>query len=147
MPETASRRRVIRGLIAGHPIHSQGDLVIELKVHGYAVTQATVSRDLAAMGFVKDATGYVVRTRPPGSDGYLGRTLGSYTETFSASGNLVVVRTSPGAAQVVAAAIDGADLEGVLGTVAGDDTVIVVTADANGGPDLQAKLEAMGATG
>jgi transcriptional regulator of arginine metabolism len=146
MPETASRRRVIRRLLTSHPVHSQGELVAELKTRGFSVTQATVSRDLTAMGVVKDPTGYVVRARPAIDDGYLARALGSYTESFSASGNLVVVRCSPGAAQVVAAAIDGADLGGVLGTVAGDDTVIIVTADAEGGSDLRMKLEAIGAT-
>ena len=62
------------------------------------------------------------------------------------SGNLVVLRTPPGAAQVVAAALDAVELEGVIGTVAGDDTVLVVAAALDGGIELQARLEEMGET-
>ncbi|HUP17961.1 MAG TPA: ArgR family transcriptional regulator, partial [Acidimicrobiia bacterium] len=67
-----------------------------------------------------------------------------YVESIAVSGNLVVLRTPPGAAQVVAAALDAGGLEGVIGTVAGDDTVLVIAAAFDGGPELQRKLEEMG---
>ena len=65
--------------------------------------------------------------------GHLARTISTYVETIAVSGNLVVLRTPPGAAQVVAAALDAVELEGVIGTVAGDDTVLVIAAVADGG--------------
>ncbi|MGQ0848531.1 MAG: arginine repressor [Actinomycetota bacterium] len=145
MPDTAARRRALRRMIANGSVHSQAQLVESLHSLGFAVTQATVSRDLAALGVIKESSGYTYRPRGALDEGRLARTLATFTDSFSASGNLVVLRTPPGAAQVVAAAIDAAAIDGVLGTVAGDDTVLVVTAQAGGGAVLQAKLEAIGA--
>jgi transcriptional regulator of arginine metabolism len=123
----------------------QTEMVESLQAQGFAVTQATVSRDLAAMGVTKDGSRYVLNSRPV-DHGYLARTLSAYVESFASSGNLVVLRTPPGAAQVVAAALDGSTLEGILGTVAGDDTVLVIAARADGGASLQRKLEKIGVT-
>ncbi len=143
MPETASRRRALRRLIATGTPRNQSELVDALQEQGFAVTQATVSRDLTAMGVKKDGSRYLLSNRPV-DHGYLARTLSAYVESFSSSGNLVVLRTPPGAAQVVAAALDGSDLEGIIGTVAGDDTVLVVATRADGGASLQRKLEKIG---
>ena len=124
-------------------VQSQAELVSALQEQGFDVTQATVSRDLAAMGVSKNGMRYVLGGRKV-DHGHLARTISAYVESIAVSGNLVVLRTPPGAAQVVAAALDAVELAGVLGTVAGDDTVLVVTADANGGPELQSRLEEMG---
>lgn len=145
MPETASRRRALRRVIATGTPRNQSELVQALQEQGFAVTQATVSRDLTAMGVKKEGTHYLFNSRPV-DHGYLARTLSLYVESFASSGNLVVLRTPPGAAQVVAAALDGSDLEGILGTVAGDDTVLVVATRADGGASLQRKLEKIGVT-
>jgi transcriptional regulator of arginine metabolism len=143
MPDTAARRRTLRRLIGAGTVRSQMQLVYALQEQGFSVTQATVSRDLAAMGVQKDGSRYVINARPV-DQRYLARTLSTYVESLASSGNLVVLRTPPGAAQVVAAAIDGADLEGVLGTVAGDDTVLLIASGAEGGPGLQNLLERIG---
>ncbi|HEY7565186.1 MAG TPA: arginine repressor [Acidimicrobiia bacterium] len=145
MPDTAARRRAIRRLVAGNTVHRQAQLVEELRAMGFPVTQATVSRDLAAIGVTKDGAGYGFRHRALGDRAYLSRTLSAYVESFASSGNLVVLRTPPGAAQVVAAALDATDVAGVLGTLAGDDTVLVIARETEGGAALQARLESMGA--
>lgn len=144
MPDTAARRRAIRRLVTNSPVRKQAELVNELRSMGFAVTQATVSRDLAALGVSKDGAGYGFRNRAMADRNYLARTISNYVESFASSGNLVVLRTPPGAAQVVAAALDASDLEGVLGTLAGDDTVLVISDHTEGGSGLQLKLEGMG---
>lgn len=143
MPDTAARRRALRRLVRGSVVHSQAELVAALQEQGFDVTQATVSRDLAAMGVSKNGMQYVLGGRKV-DHGHLARTISNYVESIAVSGNLVVLRTPPGAAQVVAAALDSVELEGVIGTLAGDDTVLVITAAVDGGPELQRKLEEMG---
>lgn len=148
MSSTASRRRVIRGLILERSIGSQAELVERLAERGYEVTQATVSRDLHVIGAVKhDGDHYVLggRSDPDEVVAYLARTIDEFVESIQASGNLVVLRTPPGAAQVVAAAIDGARLPEVVGTVAGDDTILVIASEKSSGRTLASKLEDTGA--
>lgn len=145
MPDTAARRRAIRRIIEAAPVRSQAQLVDDLSGQGFLVTQATVSRDLGAMGAKKNGDRYTFR-RGPTEDRDLARTIAEYAESIASSANLVVIKTAPGAAQVVAAAIDAFDPQGVLGTVAGDDTVLIVTAAVDGGAHLQTQLEAIGAT-
>ncbi len=151
-PGTAARRRTIRNLVERRTITRQSELVDMLAADGYPVTQATVSRDLAAIGAVRERAGdgavrYVIP--PPGSGSEeldaLARALADFVEAITPSGNLVVLRTPPGAAQVVAGAIDRAGIDTVLGTVAGDDTVLAVAADQSGGWRLAKELEQMGA--
>jgi transcriptional regulator of arginine metabolism len=139
--DTASRRRALRRMIEEGPISNQAELVTGLRAQGFDVTQATVSRDLGAMGVLKNGGHYRFR-RSIHADTHLARTIGEYVESFAVSSNIVVLRTPPGAAQVVAAAIDGARLEGVLGTVAGDDTVLLVASEADGSA-LKERLEEM----
>lgn len=142
---TASRRRAIRRMIEDGSVSSQAELVAGLHEQGFDVTQATVSRDLGALGVLKNAGHYRFR-RPIHADSHLERTLVEYVQSFASSANLVVLKTPPGAAQVVAAAIDAAQVPGVLGTVAGDDTVLLVAADPAGGADLRSRLEMIGDT-
>ena len=141
--DTGSRRRALRRMIEEGKISSQAELVVALHEQGFEVTQATVSRDLGAMGVLKNGGHYHFR-RSLHADSHLQRTIDEYVLSFGSSGNLVVLRTPPGAAQVVAAAIDAAQVGGVLGTVAGDDTVFLVTADPAGGSGLQSHLESIG---
>jgi transcriptional regulator of arginine metabolism len=124
-------------------------MVVMLAASGHEVTQATVSRDLDAIGAVKvklkaGGTRYEIPSAPIG-DAELARALADFAESISTSGNLVVVRTPPGAAHLVAGAIDRATLDYVLGTVAGDDTMLVVAKEAVGGAALAAELERIGA--
>lgn len=143
MTDTATRRRALRRMIEEGAISNQAELVTALRLQGFDVTQATVSRDLGAMGVLKNGGHYRFR-RAIHADSHLTRTISEYVQSFTSSGNLVVLRTPPGAAQVVAAAIDSAQMEGVLGSVAGDDTVLLVTADTQGGQQLKSRLETIG---
>lgn len=131
MTTTAARRRAIRALIEKQPIKSQSELVEMLDDVGFAVTQATVSRDLYAMGAAKDGEHYVLGEAPD-TDAItrqLHQTVADWARAIIPSGNLIVIHTPPGAGQVVAAAVDAAHVEGAVGSVAGDDTVLVVVAE------------------
>jgi transcriptional regulator of arginine metabolism len=120
-----------------------------LAAEGFTVTQATLSRDLDELGAVKvrrggDGTVYAVpagdsaAAEPPGVR--LSRALGELLVAAEASGNLAVLRTPPGGAHLLAAAVDHGGLPDVLGTVAGDDTVLVVARTAQGGAALAERL-------
>jgi len=135
----AARRLLLRRLIGKHPVNSQEELVELLSNRGHRVTQTTVSRDLAALDVVKIAlpdggeqygfptTGAVDRDADP----RLVRMLREFVTEIDHSGNLVVVKTAPGAAHPVASALDATPPDGVLGTVAGDDTILIVATSAS----------------
>ena len=151
-PETATRRRVVRRLVASEEVSSQHQLVDLLAGEGHPVTQATVSRDLEAIGAVKErgagSARYVIPDEAPDWDEArraTSRAIAEFVESITTSANLVVVHTPPGAAHLVAGAIDHAGLDGVLGTVAGDDTLLVVAAEDLGGEALASELERIGA--
>lgn len=152
-PATAARRRLIRKLISKGDITSQARLVELLAGEGFSVTQATVSRDLDALGAVKvensngveSYTTAVDRPVLSEAEARLRRSVSDFVDEIAVSGNIVVVRTPPAAAHLVASAIDTSDMEGVLGTVAGDDTLIVIAAPDLGGAEVAAKIEQIGA--
>lgn len=133
------RRDLLRVLRSGH-VSSQGEIVRALIDAGHDVTQATVSRDLRDVGAVKVVVGdrfvYRLRDEIPRSSPAdvmtrsLDQTLSSFALDIRKASSLIVVLTAPGHAAAVARAIDFADLENVVGTVAGDDTVLVATPDA-----------------
>ena len=146
-PKTQRQQRIAR-LLEDHPVASQAQLVELLADEGTAATQATVSRDLEDLGAVKvrvpgGETVYAIpelaheRVAPEDA---LRRVLGDWMADVSSSGNLVVVRTPPGSAHVVGSALDRAGLPGVLGTVAGDDTILVVTSSPTGGAAVARRL-------
>lgn len=153
MRYTAARRRAIRRILLTRHITRQSDLVAQLAEEGFQVTQATASRDLAEMGAVKRRSsdglfGYTLPEEPAALDGNkeaAARALAQFAHTITSTGSLVVIKTPPGAAQVVAGAIDGAVLPGVLGTVAGDDTLLVVVDEQVGGWRVAKELERIGA--
>ena len=152
MTSTAARRRAIRRLIKTQSVPSQSTIVELLQGEGHSVTQATVSRDLDIIGAVK------VR-RPDGvylyeltdhltkdiADRALTRALADFVLSISTSLNIVILRTPPGGAHLVAGAIDHSGLEGVLGTVAGDDTVMIVCAESRPALYVAQELEQIGA--
>ena len=141
MASVAARRRLTRRLIQTEQPASQRELVEMLAAEGHAVTQATVSRDLEAIGAAKASEGhYVIPTEAPGSVGDL---LERFVTDIAAAGNLVLLRTPPGAAHMVAGALDRARLNGILGTVAGDDTILAVANDAGEAAELARRLEGM----
>lgn len=155
-PTKAARQARIAALLTGHRVRSQAELADLLAAEGIAVTQATLSRDLEEMGATKRRRDgdvvYTVDSQPPGpvlraladaSDGRVSRLAAELLLAAEPSGNLVVLRTPPGGAHLLASAIDRAAMADVLGTIAGDDTVLVVARDARGGARLADRLRRM----
>jgi transcriptional regulator of arginine metabolism len=143
---SSARHRAIRRLLATGHVATQAELVGRLAEQGIEVTQATVSRDLREVGAVRErepdgSTRYRIADAAPSAGGGLVRTLDEYAVRITPTGGLVVVATLPGAAHVVGRAIDEAGIDGVVGTVAGDDTVLVVGGPGVGGDDVARRLE------
>lgn len=150
--QVAYRQRALRMILTERRVASQSDLARLLADQGFRVTQATVSRDLRAVGAIKARSDdgvlrYVLESDPRSvrARRELETTLARYAQSMQASGNLVVIKTPPGAAHVVAAAIDAAGIDGVLGTVAGDDTMLIVTDEVTGGRVVAKSIERIGA--
>ena len=152
---TARHRRIVE-LLETRRVRSQAELAELLASDGLRVTQTTLSRDLDELGAVKirDGGGDLVYAVPAeGGDptprlavldgevvGRLPRLAAELLVSADASANLVVLRTPPGAAQFLASALDRAGLPEVVGTIAGDDTVMVIARGADSGADLATKL-------
>jgi transcriptional regulator of arginine metabolism len=144
------QHRIIQ-IIEQQPVVSQAQLVECLAEGGVEATQATVSRDLEDIGAVKvRAVGgesvYAVPDLPKdrvAPEEHLRRVLGEWVVDVASSANVVVVRTPPGSAHVVASALDRAALAEIVGTVAGDDTIMVVATERVGGARLARRLAAL----
>ncbi|MGH9178488.1 MAG: arginine repressor [Acidimicrobiales bacterium] len=145
------RQHRVAGLLERHAVTSQAQLVELLAADGVVATQATVSRDLDELGAVKvrvpgGETVYAIpelaRNRLAPED-HLRRVLGDWVAEVAHSANMVVLRTPPGSAHVVGSALDRAGLEEIVGTVAGDDTVLVVAAEHTGGAEVARRLAAL----
>jgi transcriptional regulator of arginine metabolism len=142
------RQHRIAGLLEHYSVTSQGQLVDLLTADGVVATQATVSRDLEEMGAIKvRASGgdsvYAIPDLPKEQrtpEDHLRRVLGDWVVEVDHSHNLVVLRTPPGSAHVVASAIDRAGLPAILGTVAGDDTIMVVVAERSSGAKVAREI-------
>ena len=148
MTSKVQRQQTIARLVAHHDVANQSRLVELLAAEGISATQATVSRDLDDLGAVKvrapgGSTVYALPELEPdrlAPVDQLRRVLGDWVADIASSGNLVIVRTPPGCAHVVASALDRSGLEGLLGTVAGDDTLLCVADEATTGAALAASL-------
>jgi transcriptional regulator of arginine metabolism len=144
----AARHAQIAAILARAqpPVRSQEELAEQLAQRGLRVTQTTLSRDLEELGAVRlrGAGGALVYALPgqppPEPSGRLARAAGELLVTAEASANLVVLRTPAGAAQFLASSIDNAAWPSILGTVAGDDTVLVIARDPAGGAELAQAL-------
>lgn len=145
----AARRRQIETVLRRGTIASQAQLVDALAARGVQVTQATLSRDLEELGAYKAraANGrsvYRLPDDPPVTEQMLPRMMSEFVHGVESSGNLVVVRTSPGSAAPVARAIDTAAVSGVIGTIAGDDTVLVICGEGVRGTTVASRLDPVG---
>ena len=132
------RQRTILEIVSRTPVANQDELVERLRERGFAVTQATVSRDVAELGLVKLGRGerhvYVspddlANAPGPDADGRLARLLADTTLSVGRSALTLILRVPPGSAQAVALAIDQSSLQDQEGTLAGDDTILVLFAD------------------
>lgn len=136
------RQHRIGRLLVEHRVTNQAQLTELLAADGVTVTQATVSRDLEELGAIKvrvpgGDTVYAIPELPReqvSPQDHLRRVLGDWLVEVERSGDLVVLRTPPGSAHVVASAIDRNGLDGVVGTVAGDDTLLVIARKGQGDP-------------
>jgi transcriptional regulator of arginine metabolism len=142
------RQHRIGRVLEEQAVSSQAQLVELLAADGVIATQATVSRDLEELGAVKvripgGAMAYAIpehakeRSAP---DDHLRRVMGEFVVEVAHSANLAVLRTPPGSAHVVASALDRAGLADVLGTVAGDDTLVVICSEQAGGAHVASEL-------
>jgi transcriptional regulator of arginine metabolism len=145
------RQHRVAELLSVNAVTSQAQLVDLLAADGIGATQATVSRDLEELGAVKvrmpgGDTVYAIPEQPHdrvAPEDHLRRVLGEWVVHVAHSGNLVVLRTPPGSAHVVASALDRAGLADTVGTVAGDDTVLVVAAERVGGAKVAKRIAAV----
>jgi len=154
MTRTARQGRIVE-LVSQRAIRSQSELAKTLAMEGIDVTQATLSRDLDELGAVKlrgadgGAPVYVIpEDGSPvrgvqGGTSRLARVLGELLVSVDHSTNLAVLRTPPGAAQFLASALDRAALNDIVGTIAGDDTIIVVAREPLTGADLAERISSL----
>jgi transcriptional regulator of arginine metabolism len=126
------RQRAIADILRTEPVSNQEEVTERLLSRGFAATQATVSRDLEQLGAVKvkrgGQLGYALPDQLAESDWSnerIQRVLAEWVVSVEAAGNLVVIRTPPGSAHLVGAALDGARLPDIAGTIAGDDTLFL----------------------
>lgn len=151
MTNRASRLALIQDIITVNDVSSQAEIVLLLARRGVTVTQATLSRDLEILGAVKVVKGpnglcYAIPDDGTGAPitkdaSRLARAMTELAASVDFSANIVVVRTSPGAASYLASTIDRSGLESIIGTVAGDDTVMLITRDASGGASVCQELQ------
>ena len=142
------RQHRITRLLEEQPVTSQAQLVALLADQGVEATQTTVSRDLDDLGAVKvrlpgGETAYALPELPVhqiAPEDHLRRVLGEWVVEVAQSANIVVLRTPPGSAHVVGSALDRSGLEEIVGTVAGDDTVLVVVDEQVGGNEMADRL-------
>ncbi len=158
----AARQARIAEVLARYQVGSHAELVSLLADGGLHVTQATVSRDLDELGAVKlrtpdgghpayvlpeDGSPWTSRADDDAPPQRLARLVGELLTSVEASANLVVLRTPPGGAHFLASALDRAGLPDVLGTIAGDDTILVVARDPAGGAELVTQFQTLARIG
>lgn len=142
------RQGQILKLIASEPIHSQEELRRKLSQARVRVTQATLSRDIQELQLVKTAAGYKPLAAASAASATagpaltpLGRALREFLLDLRPAQNLLVVKTPPGGAQPIAFALDAEKWKEILGTIAGDDTVLIVTANSRSRAIVQKRME------
>jgi len=138
----------MRSILAKDAVSTQAELRDVLATGGFEVTQATVSRDLDAIGAarVTNGSGVVYRIGSTGTDAHkiaLFQAIDEFVVSVGVSGNLVVLHVPPGAAQFVASRIDAASVDGIMGTIAGDDTILIVADGAIGAEQISLRVQGM----
>lgn len=145
MPPTTEdqiqRRAAIRELLGKGPAETQASLVTALQDLGHVATQSSVSRDLREIGAIKTARGYELPLADESADDQVAAVAEMLRSITPAGSNLLVIRTGVGAAQRVGLALDRCGWPGMVGTIAGDDTVFVATESAHAQKNLIARIE------
>jgi len=151
MTDTRARRlRALADLLRSGSLASQEEATERLADQGFAVTQATVSRDLEQLGAIKVKRGGILTYALPDqigaadwSTGRLARILSEWVISIEAAGQMIVMKTPPGSAHLVASAIDHGDLPEIAGTVSGDDTLFLIVRDGHAIAPLVHRFERM----
>ena len=145
MPPTTEdqipRRAAIRDLLLQGPAKTQASLVRALQDLGHIATQSSVSRDLHEIGAIKTASGYELPAASPSGDEQVAAVADLLRSMTPAGSNLLVIRTAVGAAQRIGLALDRCSWPGMVGTIAGDDTVFVATESAHAQKNLITRIE------
>jgi transcriptional regulator of arginine metabolism len=139
-----SRHSVIRDVVSTREVWSQEELRRALFRRGHRVTQATLSRDIHELGLVKTAEGYKV-PQGEGAEIHLPsieRLIQEFVYDVRTAQNLVVVKTGPGSAQPVSAAMDAEEWDEVVGTIGGDDTILAITPNLKSADTLAQRIRA-----
>ena len=141
------RQQAIREIVGKNPVPSQEELQRALARRGLEVGQATLSRDIRELALVKTAKGYALsgNNRHSGDAGLppVQRLVREFVQSIRPAQNLLVVKTAVGSAQPVAAALDGQAWPEVVGTIAGDDAILIVTSDKKAAGRLAHRIEEM----
>lgn len=144
----ARRQRKILEIIRNQPVETQEELAVALKKSGFEVTQATISRDIKELGLIKvpdknNFLRYVFPGESPvfHSESRLRRLFRDSVVGMDISENLVIIKTHPGGAQAVASAVDQAGWQEIIGTVGGDDTILVVVKPKQSAPAVLKRFE------
>ncbi|MBQ9415576.1 MAG: arginine repressor [Clostridia bacterium] len=138
-----NRHEKIIELIEKYPINTQDELTRRLREEGYEVTQATASRDIHQLGLVKVREDGVYRYALPTQKEDYSRQKTAISDSITQvdyAGNIILIRTYPGLAQAIAFHIDNLKISGVMGCVAGDDTIMVLVKEADHCADLCLKI-------
>ena len=137
-----ARQERLLEIVRKQTVRNQEELAAHLEREGMEATQATLSRDIRELGLVKGRDGYQVSEDPPPAppDDLLWRAFKQYVVRTGVSGNMLMIRTSPGNAHSIAVVLDAAQWPEVLGTVAGDDTVFVLLRSARLGKKMLGKI-------
>jgi transcriptional regulator of arginine metabolism len=142
----ALRQRAILELVQEGPVASQEDFQRLLKKQGFPVGQATLSRDIRELGLVKTAEGYEIAQGENSSDPALpsvSRLVREFVLNVRAAENLIVTRTSVGSAQPVAAALDGEGWPEAIGSIAGDDTILIICENKKAAKRIESRIQEM----
>lgn len=138
------RQRAIADLIRGHALSSQEELADRLGSLGFAVTQATISRDLEQIGAVKvrreGQLSYALPEVSGAAPPRLAAVFRDWVRSLEPAGNLVVIRTPPGSAHLVGVVLDQSELPEIVGTICGDDTIFIACASSEEAGALCSKL-------
>ena len=140
-----ARQQLIVELAHDGPLPNQQELCKVLARRGFPVTQATLSRDINELGLVRTTEGYMFPNGDAPSEPAptVSRIVREFVREVRRAQNLLVIKTTSGSAQPVALAVDAEGWDEVVGTVAGDDTVLIITTDNKNAKKLQTRLEEM----
>ncbi|MBZ5530855.1 MAG: arginine repressor [Acidobacteriia bacterium] len=140
-----ARQQTIVELAQEAPLPNQQELVKVLSRRGFQVTQATLSRDLNELRLVKTPEGYILPNGDASGEPLpaVSRVVREFVREIRRAQNLLVIKTIPGSAQPVAVAIDAEGWDEVVGTVAGDDTILIITGNNKKAREMQNRLEGM----